>query len=443
LCLAHQVELAAFDYKERFDCPSDGLFPDDDNCQCFWECANNVAFSECCSPGTMFDAASSNCNYEDQVDCGDRPRPGSTRPPTDHPTPPTDPTTEPSDTPTKPTDTPTKPTDTPTKPTDTPTKPTDIPTKPTTDTNPTSHKPPGPTPGMPKKVLGLYVLLADDTEDGFHSDSDWEPLLYPYQQEGANLLFFTFINPETMEVPLAFKKLAATRGTNAEGAVPKDTLILFAIGGYAYSIHPNPWEWLTSKDKAEAMAVQVAKWKDQYGIDGIDLDIEEGAGSQSAAGPNMVHFIRKLKQLQPGWLVTQPTYGYPQIKAEIDVINASWNKGGTSNGLADSVGLMVYEGTQALQYVKNFAEGSSQWQGFPIKVDVPRPQIMLGCKGSASPGTINTLAHESVKQDLLGIMVWFCSVQNGLVYGHGWDCQESINSQKGYIDAMNYFNDNM
>ena len=34
------------------------------------------------------------------------------------------------------------------------------------------------------------------------------------------------------------------------------------------------------------------------------------------------------------------------MQAEIDVINESWNVGGTSNGLADSVGLMVYEGTQ-------------------------------------------------------------------------------------------------
>ena len=38
---------------------------------------------------------------------------------------------------------------------------------------------------------------------------------------------------------------------------------------------------------------------------------------------------------------------------------------------------------QALQYVKNYAEGSSQWEGFPIQVDVPRPEILLGCKGSS------------------------------------------------------------
>ena len=54
--------------------------------------------------------------------------------------------------------------------------------------------------------------------------------------------------------------------------------------------------------------------------------------------------------------------------AEIDVINESWNADSSSNNVADSVGLMVYEGTQALQYVKNYAHGADQWEGFPIKV---------------------------------------------------------------------------
>jgi hypothetical protein len=34
-------------------------------------------------------------------------------------------------------------------------------------------------------------------------------------QEGANVLFFTFINPATMEIPLAFQKLG-------KGAVSTD-----------------------------------------------------------------------------------------------------------------------------------------------------------------------------------------------------------------------------
>jgi len=37
-----------------------------------------------------------------------------------------------------------------------------------------------------------------------------------------------------MVVPKAFQKLAATRGTGVDGAIPRDTKIIFAIGGYSY-----------------------------------------------------------------------------------------------------------------------------------------------------------------------------------------------------------------
>jgi len=366
------------------------------------------------------------CDWDYNVDCGDRPGPGSTKP--------TGGTTT----------TPGGPTTTPSGPTTTQTA-----TKTTTEYKPehtTTKGTPGPTttwdgnfPGFPKFVIGLYLPLADETEDGFHDDSDWTPKLYPYQQTGANVLFFTFINPATMEVPKAFAKLAATKGTNVEGAVPGDTRIIFAIGGYAYSIHPNPWEWLTSKEKAEAMGDKVARWRDDYHIDGIDLDIEEGAGSNKVAGPNLVHFIRRIRSIHPDMTISQPAYGYPQIQAESDVINASWNPGGTSNNLANTVGLMVYEGTQALNYVKNYAAGSEQWEGFPIHVDVPKPSILLGCKGSSTSGTIMKLAEASVEQNLLGIMVWSCSVMDGLVYGKGWDCSGSEDAMAGYVAAMEYF----
>ena len=157
-------------------------------------------------------------------------------------------------------------------------------------------------------------------------------------------------------------------------------MIMFAIGGYSYSLSPNPWTWLTSKEAAEEMAAKVAGWPEKYGCDGIDLDLEEGAGARRDAGPNMIHFIRKIREIRetaglPRMIISQPTYGYPQVKlkikhnnaffqvqAEIDVINASWDSEGSSSNLADSVGLMVYEGTQALNYVKNYANGSGQWQ---------------------------------------------------------------------------------
>jgi len=422
-----------------FECPGPGIWADPDNCQCYYNCANHVAYQTCCSDGTLFDETYMDCDYDDLVDCGDRPRPGSTRPPVTTTAAPQ--TTTPSQITT--TASPSTTTDTPLTTTDSSMTTTAVPRTTTATDSKTTTTHPGPYPGYPAKVMGMYILLADDTEEGFGSDSDWEPQLYPYQQNGANVLFFTFINPATMDVPLAFKKLAATRGTDSEGAVPADTRIIFAIGGYEYSLRPNPWDWLTSREKAESMAVKVAQWRDDYGIDGIDLDIEEGAGSNKIAGPNLVHFVRKIKSIHPDLLIGQPTYGYPQIAAEIDVINASWQVGGTSNNIADSVGLMVYEGTQALNYVKNYAAGSSQWEGFPIKVDVPKPSILLGCKGSSSTSSITTLAREAIKQDLLGVMVWYCSVRNGLKYQETWDCTGRPESENGYVAAMEMFEEAM
>ena len=293
----------------------------------------------------------------------------------------------------------------------------------------------------PKKVLGLYVLLADDDHEGFESEAVWEPRLYEWQQKAANVLFFTFIHPITMDVPPSFANLAKTRGTAVEGAIPADTVILFAIGGYAYSSKIKPWPWLESKEAAEAMAVRVAEWPEKYGIDGIDLDLEDGAGDTPKAGPNMIHFVRKLRALQPKMIIGQPTYGFPQVKAEIAVINASW-KNGRSTNLADSVGLMVYQGTQALNYVKNYATASSQWSGFPIQTDVPKNCILLGAKGAASAGTLNTLANESLKEDYLGIMVWYASVKNGLQYAQSWDASESQGSIKAYVEIGQKFRQN-
>lgn len=78
-----------------------------------------------------------------------------------------------------------------------------------------------------------------------------------------------FVNASLMpDVPPAFTKLARSRGTDEEGAVPKDTTIMFAIGGEAGSSHPGTWDWLTSKAKAEAMAEHVAQWPSKYGCDG-------------------------------------------------------------------------------------------------------------------------------------------------------------------------------
>ena len=71
--------------------------------------------------------------------------------------------------------------------------------------------------------MGFYVILADDTWEGFEGNSTWEPEMYEYMAEAANVLFFSFINPETMIVPNAYKKLMASKGSGAPGTIPADT----------------------------------------------------------------------------------------------------------------------------------------------------------------------------------------------------------------------------
>ena len=63
------------------------------------------------------------------------------------------------------------------------------------------------------------------------------------------------------------------------------------------------------------MAEKVAEWPELYGCDGIDLDIEDGAGDAKGAGPNMIHFIRKLRELNPKMIIGQPTYGFPAVRS--------------------------------------------------------------------------------------------------------------------------------
>jgi len=100
---------------------------------------------------------------------------------------------------------------------------------------------------------------------------------------------------------------------------------------------------------------------------------------------------------------------------------------------------------QALNYVKNYASGSTQWggYGFPITVNAPKNTILLGAKGATSSSAINKMATVAVKDDLLGIMVWYSSVKNGFQYATGWDANEKEDAISGYKRAMALFNKHM
>ena len=98
---------------------------------------------------------------------------------------------------------------------------------------------------------------------------------------------------------------------------------------------------------------------------------------------------------------------------------------------------------QALNYVKNYADGSGRWQGFPIKINAPKNVILLGAKGSSSSSVIGKLASAAVKDDILGIMVWYASVKNGFDYAPYWDASTKQDSINGYKKAMQLFKKHM
>jgi len=226
---------------------NDGIYPDPKNCQNYYLCGSP---DDCtlltCDPGLLFDDILLACNFKEFVECGDRPNPYETTINPDYSS---------------------------TAPPETSTNPVTISTETTLHSTTTfiatSTTTPDEDDRYPKRVLGMYLALADDGVPDYHTDDLWAPKLYEYQQMGSNVLFFSFINPKTMQVPISFKNLAATRGDALSGSVPANTKIIFAIGGYTYSLDPNPWEWLTTKDKAESMAEIVATWKDLYGCDGL------------------------------------------------------------------------------------------------------------------------------------------------------------------------------
>lgn len=248
---------------------------------------------------------------------------------------------------------------------------------------------------MPDKVVGLYLLIADDGWP-YKSETKWVPKIPDYLGKGPNVLWLAFVNPAKMPaLPPAMQYVGQHRPDPSQK-------VIASVGGEAYS-DSGQWPWLASDEAAEAMAAQVVQWKKQYGIDGIDLDIE---GNQP--GPTALTFAKKCKELDPDFIVTQPVFGSPQVKEENYVVNQCFAKGAKS--AVDKIGIMVYEGTGSLQYVSNYVNGSSKWQGFPVHVDVPSQKVMLGAGGQASVGTITTLAKAAHAQDLGGIMVWYASV---------------------------------
>ena len=160
--------------------------------------------------------------------------------------------------------------------------------------------------------------------------------------QSFNVIYFTFIGAD-MKVPPSFEH-ARTNGNFAPG-----TKIMYSIGGASYSERTNDWrQWFGSADSARKLASQVAStWKS----DGIDIDLEQGAMDDATISANTVVFVAELRRLRPSFIITMAAYGYPQVYGESLLTVKSWNHLGESADLLDAVGLMVYSGSESLQWV--------------------------------------------------------------------------------------------
>ena len=74
---AFLVFICLFSLNVAFECNDEiGIFADPEDCRSYYFC-DFVGFEHIqCDPGLLFDAEFLVCNYEEAVDCGDRPIPG-------------------------------------------------------------------------------------------------------------------------------------------------------------------------------------------------------------------------------------------------------------------------------------------------------------------------------------------------------------------------------
>lgn len=144
-------------------------------------------------------------------------------------------------------------------------------------------------------------------------------------------------------------------------------------------------------------------------------------------------------------IVTQPVFGSPSsVPAANRIIEASYNVSKHSGALhsLSKVGIMVYSGTGAEQWLKYYTHGCdqfcSQWQ-CNLAACVPKSDMVLGAAGFASQGTIAKLGSDVVSMGLGGFMVWYASVidsatgKAGLQYGN---MDASINSYSAWEAAL-------
>ncbi len=127
-------------------------------------------------------------------------------------------------------------------------------------------------------------------------------------------------------------------------------------------------------------------------------------------------------------IITQAVFGYPQVYSQSLITVNSWKQDGTSTNLLDTIGIMVYQDTQSLNWLGQYTGDScsSGWCALcsDAKVatpcsKVPKKSLVGGLGGDANQASINTLCNSGTG----GYMVWYASADNGFQYGSDADAR--------------------
>ena len=276
-------------------------------------------------------------------------------------------------------------------------------------------------PKLPDFIRGVYVDIADSTACVIDDNNacvnsasqNYTPdLNYKFLSQ-FNVVWLTFLDYD-MKVPPSFKQIK-----------PKltDTIVLYAIGGQAYSDKANiPPTWMTDENEGEQMAANVLNNNNDYGsdyCDGIDLDLETPIMNKKL--PGLLSFIRYIRSKKPQWIVTCAVMGsagnylYSKDGSEIYNIIAKTfplSSNCTSENLIDTIGLMQYQGVTSLDYVMDWSGNSVSHKSC---VNVPSNRIIAGLGGQdVTQDYINKICDS---KDVGGFMLWCFGAPNGPNYG--------------------------
>eukprot|EP00727_Mastigamoeba_balamuthi_P008092 m51a1_g3903 hypothetical protein (468) ;mRNA; f:119985-121450 len=251
----------------------------------------------------------------------------------------------------------------------------------------------------------------------------------PWMKTSTNLMFFSFIDPSTMNVPESFAK--ETKNYDAS-----KTLILYSIGGQDYG---DRWNWLKSEDQAKAMAAKVATWRKTYGCHGIDLDAEEGS-VMNLDYKIMGTFITELKRLDPGVLVSLDVYGSPGGRDyHNNLINEYLLSSGAHPNSIDWINIMAYSSySNTVTYIEYYTKAVFNPNWPVLKGAVPASKVVVGIDGAGyygncQPDDYTTITKYVKDNGLMGESVWTFIYTGSPLSSTWW----TPNCNAGYISIFN------